>query len=123
MARVAEASGGRSSRAVGFAACALASCFWGCGFFFGKVALAEMNVGAMVFYRFAFAVLGLLPLLFTHRAALTGTEWKWLAFASLLGVPVQFLLQFYGLSLTTVSHASLMVGTLPVILALGAVLF
>jgi drug/metabolite transporter (DMT)-like permease len=40
-----------------------------------------------------------------------------------LGVPLQFLVQFYGLSLTTVSHASLMVGTLPVILAVGAAVF
>jgi drug/metabolite transporter (DMT)-like permease len=46
-----------------------------------------------------------------------------LALASFLGVPVQFLIQFYGLSLTTVSHAALMVGTMPVILAVGATLF
>ncbi len=110
-------------RALAFAACALASCFWGCGFFFGKVALAEMNVGAMVFFRFAFAVLGLAPLLFTHRAGFTRREWLLLALASLLGIPLQFLLQFYGLSLTTVSHASLMVGTMPVFLAVGATLF
>ncbi len=43
--------------------------------------------------------------------------------ASFLGVPLQFLLQFYGLSLTTVSHAALMVGTMPVILAVGATVF
>ncbi len=112
-----------AGRALGFAACALASCFWGCGFYFGKIALAEMNVGAMVFYRFAFAVLGLTPLLFTHRAHFTRNEWLLLAAGSFLGVPVQFLLQFYGLSITTVSHASLMVGTMPVFLAIGATLF
>ena len=113
----------RNGRALGFAACALASAFWGCGFFFGKIALAEMNVGAMVFYRFAFAMLGLLPMLFTHPPQLSWREWQWLLFGSFLGVPVQFLLQFRGLSLTTVSHASLMVGTMPVILAVGAVIF
>ncbi len=112
-----------TGRALGFAACALASAFWGCGFFFGKIALAEMNVGAMVFYRFAFAVLGLAPLLFTHPVHFTRREWGLLAVASLLGVPVQFLLQFYGLSITTVSHASLMVGSMPVFLAVGATLF
>ena len=112
-----------NSRALGFTACALASSFWGCGFFFGKIALAEMNVGAMVFYRFAFALLGLLPMLFTHRPHFNGREWRLLLFASFLGIPLQFLLQFYGLSLTTVSHASLMVGTMPVLLALGATLF
>ncbi len=110
-------------RGWGFAACALASSFWGCGFFFGKIALAEMNVGAMVFYRFFFASLAFLPVLFTHKPRLNRGEWRLLLIASFLGVPVQFLLQFYGLSLTTVSHASLMVGTMPVILAVGAAAF
>jgi drug/metabolite transporter (DMT)-like permease len=111
------------NRTLGFLACALASSFWGCGFFFGKIALAEMNVGSMVFYRFAFALLGLAPLLVTHRPNLKPSEWRLLALSSFLGIPLQFLLQFRGLSLTTVSHASLMVGTMPVILALGAVVF
>ena len=110
-------------RALGFAACALASAFWGCGFFFGKIALVEMNVGAMVFYRFAFASLVLLPVLITHRPGLNRREWGLLLAASFLGVPLQFLIQFYGLSITTVSHASLMVGTMPVILAVGAAAF
>jgi len=110
-------------RGLGFAACLMASALWGCGFFFGKIALEEMNVGAMVFYRFGFAVLVLLPLLITHRPGLDRREWGVLLMASLLGVPLQFLLQFYGLSLTTVSHASLMVGTMPVILAVGAAIF
>jgi drug/metabolite transporter (DMT)-like permease len=41
----------------------------------------------------------------------------------LIGVPLQFLIQFKGLELTTVSHAALMVGTLPVLLALSSALF
>jgi drug/metabolite transporter (DMT)-like permease len=110
-------------RTLGFLAAALASSFWGCGFFFGKIALAEMNVGAMVFYRFAFATIGLLPLLLTHRPRFNAAEWRMLLFGSFLGVPLQFILQFKGLSLTTVSHAALMVGTMPVILAVGATLF
>jgi drug/metabolite transporter (DMT)-like permease len=76
-----------------------------------------------VFYRFAFASLGLLPLLITHRPKFNASEWRTLLFASFLGVPLQFLFQFKGLSLTTVSHASLMVGTMPVILAVGAVVY
>lgn len=110
-------------RGRGFLACATAGAFWGCGFFFGKIALAEMNVGAMVFYRFLFATLGLLPLLFTHRPRFTSKEWGTLLLAAFLGVPLQFLLQFKGLSLTTVSHAALMVGTMPVILAAGATFY
>jgi len=77
----------------------------------------------MVFYRFVFAALALLPFLFTHRAEFRGKEWGILLLGTFLGIPVQFLVQFTGLSLTTVSHASLMVGTMPVILALGAVAF
>jgi drug/metabolite transporter (DMT)-like permease len=110
-------------RALGFAACCLASIFWGTGFFFGKIALVEMGVGSMVLYRFLFAAVGLLPLVITHRPSFNAREWRTLLIASFLGVPLQFLIQFRGLSLTTVSHASLMVGTMPVILAIGAVLF
>jgi drug/metabolite transporter (DMT)-like permease len=110
-------------RGLGFSACLLASAIWGTGFFFGKIALEEMNVGAMVFYRFLFAVVVLLPLLLTHKPGFNRREWGVLTVCSFLGVPLQFLIQFYGLSLTTVSHASLMVGTMPVILAVGAAIF
>ena len=77
----------------------------------------------MVLYRFLFAMLPLAPLLLRHRPRLDAREWSLLALASFLGVPLQFLIQFYALSITTVSHASLMVGTMPVILAVGATLF
>jgi drug/metabolite transporter (DMT)-like permease len=107
-------------RALGFASCALASSLWGCGFFFGKIALAEMSFAHMVLYRFLFGMVVLLPLLGTHRPGLNRKEWGLLLMASFLGVPLQFLIQFYALSITTVSHAALMVGTMPVILAVGA---
>lgn len=108
---------------LGYGACALAGCLWGTGFYFGKIALAEMSVGHMVLYRFLFACIGLLPAAVMHPARLKASEWRILLTASFLGIPVQFLIQFYGLSLTTVSHAALMVGTMPVILALGATFF
>ena len=111
----------QAGHALGYSACALAGCLWGTGFFFGKIALEEMSVGHMVLFRFLFACLGLLPVL--RRPHFSPREWRLLLVASFLGIPVQFLVQFYGLSLTTVSHASLMVGTMPVLLALGATLF
>ena len=43
-----------------------------------------------------------------------------LLISAALGIPIQFLLQFHGLALTTVSHASLMVGAMPVLLAAAA---
>ena len=116
-------SGLGKRRGLGFAACAAASSLWGCGFFFGKIALAEMNFAHMVLYRFLFAMVVLLPLLATHLPRLNGREWLLLLVASFLGVPLQFLIQFYALSITTVSHAALMVGTMPVILAVGAAAF
>lgn len=113
---------------LGYAACAMAGCLWGTGFFLGKLALREMAVGHMVLYRFLFASLGMLPILLTNRGK--GLRPKWTArehttllLSAALGIPIQFLLQFEGLARTTVSHASLMVGTMPVLLAIGATIF
>lgn len=111
-----------SSRAlIGYGACALAGCFWGTGFFFGKIALAEMSVGHMVLYRFLFACPPFFLLI--RRPRFSRRDWILLLLASFLGFPVQYLLQFQGLAMTTVSHAALMVGTMPVILAVGASIF
>src|SRR5215813_8065039 len=122
MPPVVASSAKMSTRALlGYGACALAGCLWGMGFFFGKIALAEMSVGHMVLYRFLFACP---PLFFVlRRPGFSGRDWTLLLVASFLGIPVQYLLQFQGLSMTTVSHAALMVGTMPVILAVGACIF
>jgi len=110
---------------LGYGACALAGCLWGTGFYWGRLALNEMSVEHMVLYRFAFACLGMAPvLLFSrHRVRLTAGEWRTLLISAAFGVPVQFLLQFHGLARTTVSHAALMVGAMPVLLAAAAALF
>ncbi|HET7103054.1 MAG TPA: DMT family transporter [Terracidiphilus sp.] len=108
---------------LGFGACALAGCLWGTGFFFGRLALNEMSVENMVLYRFLFASLGMLPVALTHRVRLTRAELRLLLIAALFGIPIQFLIQFHGLARTTVSHASLMVGTMPVMLGVAAALF
>ncbi len=106
---------------MGYGSCALAGTFWGTGFFFGKIALTRLNVGHMVLYRFIFACIGLLPML--RPPTFGKKDWVLLLVAAFLGIPLQFMIQFYGLSLTTVSHAALMVGTMPVILAIGATIF
>jgi drug/metabolite transporter (DMT)-like permease len=111
----------RTRTTLGYGACALAGTLWGTGFYWGKIALTELSVGHMVLYRFLFASLGLLPIL--RRPGLNRREWLLLLTAAFLGIPAQYLLQFYALSLTTVSHAALMVGTMPVILAIGATIF
>ena len=117
----------RTSNARAFAALATAGCLWGTGFLFGKWALTELSVRQYVFYRFVFASIGFAPI--TWRAMrnvetrIARQDYSLIFVAALLGVPVQFLIQFAGLARTTVSHASLMVGALPVLLAAGSALF
>jgi len=110
---------------LGYGACALAGGLWGTGFYWGRLALNEMSVESMVLCRFAFACLGMLPVALVNlrRTRLTAGEWRTLLISAFFGVPVQFLLQFHGLARTTVSHASLMVGAMPVLLAAAAALF
>lgn len=110
-------------RYLGYGACALAGTLWGTGFYFGRLALNEMSVEWMVLYRFLFACLGIAPLMVTQRVRLTAGETRTLLMAAAFGVPIQFLLQFHGLARTSVSHASLMVGAMPVLLAAAAALF
>lgn len=113
-------------RFLGYGACALAGCLWGTGFYFGRLALNEMGVEWMVLYRFLFASLGMLPVILFFRGGwvrLNRAELRMLIIAASFGIPIQFLLQFHGLSRTTVSHASLMVGAMPVMLAAAAALF
>jgi drug/metabolite transporter (DMT)-like permease len=120
---LAAGTSGRSFRFLGYGACALAGTLWGTGFFWGRLALDEMNVEHMVLYRFLFACVGMAPVMFTRRVRLTASETRTLLLAALFGIPIQFMLQFHGLALTTVSHASLMVGAMPVFLAVAAVAF
>ncbi len=108
---------------LGYGACALAGCLWGTGFYFGRLALNEMSVEHMVLYRFLFACIGMLPVALLNRVRLTRTEIKMLLVSALFGIPIQFLIQFHGLARTTVSHASLMVGSMPVLLGVAAALF
>ena len=116
---------GRRLGFLGYGACALAGCLWGTGFYWGRLALNEMSVEHMVLYRFLFASAGMLPVVLVNRNRfrLTGGELRLLLLSAALGVPIQFLVQFHGLVLTTVSHASLMVGAMPVLLAAAAAWF
>jgi drug/metabolite transporter (DMT)-like permease len=108
---------------LGYGACAVAGGLWGTGFYFGRLALNEMSVEHMVLYRFLFASLGLLPVALFNRVRLTASEIRILLISAAFGIPIQFLIQFHGLAHTTVSHASLMVGTMPVLLGVAAVFF
>ena len=102
---------------------ALAGGLWGTGFLFGKIAFREMTIAENVFFRFFFACLILVPILIGKWKTFPSADFWWLIAGAVVGVPVQFLMQFEGLQLTTVSHASLIVGTLPVLIALSSTLF
>ena len=108
---------------LGYGACAVAGSLWGTGFYFGRLALNEMSVEHMVLYRFLFACVGMLPVALLNRVRFTGREIRILLISSTFGIPVQFLIQFHGLARTTVSHASLMVGSMPVLLGVAAAIF
>jgi len=104
-------------------ALALAGCLWGTGFLFGKMAMAEMTVSENVAFRFLAGALALSPIVLRRWSPYRGSELAMLLFGSFIGIPVQFLIQFQGLQLTTVSHASLIVGALPILLAATSALF
>ena len=99
--------------------------YGGTGFYFGRLALNEMSVEYMVSLP--------LPLRLPWNAARKGAcqpgsppraaNSACCCSPPFFGIPIQFLIQFHGLALTTVSHASLMVGSMPVLLGVAAAIF
>ena len=90
-------------RFLGFGACALAGTLWGTGFYFGRIALDAMNVEPMVLYRFLFACLGITPAILGSRERLTAGEWRTVLMTAAFGIPIQFLLQFHGLGISSLA--------------------
>lgn len=105
-----------------FLALAGAGTIWGASFVLGKIALRELGVPHLMLYRFGFASIAFVPLILRARPKLRPGDWAIALLAAVVGVPVQFLLQFEGLARTTASHAALMIGTAPVLLAIAAYL-
>lgn len=98
-------------------ALAMAGSLWGTGFLFGKIAMEEMTAAENVAFRLVTGAILLTPIAVRNWKPFRGRELAILLFAATVGIPVQFLIQFVGLALTTVSHASLIVGVIPVMLA------
>jgi drug/metabolite transporter (DMT)-like permease len=65
----------------------------------------------------------MLPVALFNRVRLTWSEIRLLLISAAFGIPIQFLIQFHGVARTTVSHASLMVGCMPVLLGAAAALW
>lgn len=110
--------GSPSTRA--YLALAAAGSLWGTGFLFGKLALQELSVPHMIFYRLSLAAVGFLPILLVRGLPIRREDWPVILASAVLGVPLLFLVQFEGLARTTVSHAALMVGTAPILIGLAA---
>ena len=106
-----------------YVALAAAGSLWGTGFLFGKIALEELAVPHMILYRLSMAACGFVPILVARGSGIRREDWPTLLAAAVLGVPLLFLVQFEGLSRTTVSHAALMVGTAPILIGLAAAQF
>lgn len=104
-------------------AVALACVIWGVSFLFGKVALREMPASHVVFGRFFIASLLLAPSLKRMRSTFQWKDLPLFAWSGVLMVPTMMLLQFGGLALTSMTSAALIIGMIPVLMALAAVLF
>jgi drug/metabolite transporter (DMT)-like permease len=120
---LARASPSREPRVAAYVALAAAGSLWGTGFLFGKIALTELAVAHMILYRLSLAACGFLPIVFWRHIAISSEDWPLVVIAGTIGVPVLFLVQFEGLARTTVSHAALMVGALPILLGVAATAF
>ena len=83
---------------LGYGACALAGTLWGTGFFWGRLALDEMSVEHMVLYRFFLRIARYLSGGFGAPCGFYAHEFRLLLLAAAFGVPIQFLLQFHGLT-------------------------
>jgi drug/metabolite transporter (DMT)-like permease len=117
-----QAPAGDSPTLNSYLALAAAGSFWGLGFVFGKYALADMPVAAVVTFRFVIASAALVPFFFWRRIRIKPADVPVFALAGLLFVPVQFLIQFEGLARTSLTHASLMVALFPVFIAVGSLI-
>ena len=102
------------ARFISFASLRLASLFWGASFVFGKIALSQLPFTQLLALRFVLASVLFVPWLVKGRPR--GPEWGWFLLAAFLTVPATFLLQFGGLSITSASHASLLIGVVPAVM-------
>jgi len=96
---------------------------WGSAFAFGKLALRDLTVSQLILLRFTLASLALLPLIIRSHAWPERSDLPRFVLTGILAVPVTFLLQFQGLVLTTIARASLIIGSIPPLLALGGSVF
>src|ERR1700716_4280304 len=103
---------------------AAVSILWGLPYLLIKVAIAELEPGAIVFARLALAVLVLLPLA-AARGALNNVRRRWrsLLTVAIVGIVAPFLLIAYGEQHITSSLAALLIAADPLFIVLFALRF
>ena len=101
-------------------ALALACALWGSAFFFAKIAFAELSPGHVLLYRFLITAALLVPVVVRARSVPGRRDWLLFAVTGFLCVPATMLIQFEGLARTSVTSASLLIGTGTPLLALAA---
>ncbi len=101
----------------------VACSLWGATFLFAKMALTELPVSQVLLYRFLLAAFVFLILLARCKRVVRVRDIPLFLLSGFLTVPVTFLLQFTGLSLTNVTSAALIIGTVPPLIALAAICF
>lgn len=102
-------------------ALALACALWGSAFLFAKLAFEELDPGHVLLYRFGLTAALLVPVVARGRPTPRPADWPLIAVTGFLCVPATMLIQFEGLARTTVTSASLLIGTGTPLLALAAV--
>lgn len=105
------------------AALSAAGVLWGVSFLFGKWALEEMGPAHVTLLRFALASAALLPYALLKGVRPKRRDLPLFLLVGFLTVPATFLVQFWGLSLTSATVAALIVGCGPPMIALSARLF
>ena len=100
-----------------------AGVLWGESFLFDKWALEEMGPAHVTLARFALASAALLPYALLRGVWPKRRDLPLFLLVGFLTVPATFLVQFWGLSLTSATVAALIVGCGPPMIALAGRLF
>ena len=121
--RASSGGGEGACRRLAVAAFVVAAVVWGAAFIFGKLAFTELPVSHVALYRFAIATLALLPFALLRRRFPRPRDLPQFLLTGFLIVPATFMLQYTGLAWTSATSASLIIGTLPPMMAVAAVWF
>lgn len=110
----------REGRGLGPPLALTAACIlWGSAFYFGKLALVELSALEVTAWRFGLAGPVLVLLLVRKRHRLSLHDGLLVVLTGILCIPIGYLVHFEGLARTSATHAALLVGIGPPLLAVS----